>query len=516
MFSGNFKFRKKINEERRYIECQLPVRENFYGNGFSASIPYLMPVILLVFTFVFQAMSQNYISGEITKNTRWRGKIYINGDVTVPQGVVLTIEEGCNIYFAPKTDVTMSGKDKERSELIVNGILRARSADPVRPITFTSSAPKPQMNDWYGITIKNFFDQSLLENCIVEFAYKGLTCYGSSPRVSGGEFRFNHHSGISCEVKSNPLLQNIIILGNGFSGINCELASNPVITGCTISENNFGVVIFSRSAPDLGTAPATGSKSAGRNRISNNFDFDIYNHSSEKINAQNNLWISASSRDIAAVIYDNQDNSSYGAVIYRPVYSERRNALPYASSVATLSPPGTTAVSSDTVPVNARQSQIAANDSMTAPEQIVQPGSSLVAANTTAETPVMSTSSIPDTFYAYRESRVKSAPPVQENPPVLEPMLEAFLDNGKRQYMQRTAPVYPEIYRKTGTEGDVLIEVIVDRLGTIDEYRVLKSDGDLFTEAAVEALKKFRYKPGLYKNEPVRFKIIERFRFKMN
>ncbi|MBN2365142.1 MAG: TonB family protein [Calditrichaeota bacterium] len=465
---------------------------------------------------IYQAPAQNFISGEVSQNTRWRGEIFINGDVIVPQGVILSIEEGSKIYFKANTDVTSSGKDRERSELIINGVLQARSADPLRSIVFTSLSENPQMNDWYGITVKNFFDKSLLENCVVEFGYKGLTCYGSSPQIIGGEYRFNHHSGISCEVKSNPIFQNVILFGNGFAGINCELASNPVISGCTISENNYGVVIFSRSTPDLGTVPPTGGQSEGRNRLTNNFDFEIYNHSSETIQAQNNSWMSVSIRDIQAVIYDRQDNSSYGEVIFRPIFSERRIRIPYAASVAGRSLSEKPAVSSDTATLFAEgPTATVKSDSFKSTPQIAQGSGSLSAAVTEQPPAELLSPSLPEAVSAFRESRQQTTASVEE-PQIQGPLLETFLDSGRRQYVNKAVPLYPEIYRKTGTEGDVLVEVIVNQVGTIENYRVLKSDGDLFTESALVALKKFRYQPGLFKNKPVQFKIIERFRFKLN
>jgi len=484
--------------------------KNVFGKTPNSTI---IGIILFLVSF---GISQEFVSGEITKNTRWRGEVYINGDVSVPQGVILTIEEGTKVFFKPNTDVQKSGKDKERSEIIINGILRAKSSSTFRPIVFTSSAKNQQMNDWYGLTIKNFFDQSVLENCIVEFGYKGLTCYGSSPLIKGGEFRFNHNSGISCEVKSNPLIRGVIIFGNGFAGINCELASNPVISGCTVSENNYGIVIFSRSAPDLGTVSSNGQNSTGENRISNNFDYDVYNHSTETIYAQKNVWMSSNSREIQTIIYDKLDNPSYGEVVFKPVYVEKKPPIPYASSVASLVRADTQITRRDTSLLSGFARDSVGTDTMRllAAAGIPAAGSSSASKDTSLSTPLLTTI-FPDTVYVSRAEKMVQ-PVTREEPPVREPVLEAFLDGGKRQYSKRVSPAYPEIYRKTGTEGDVLLEVIVDQAGKIDEYRILKSDGDLFSEAAVSALKKFRYKPGKMRGNSVKFKIIERFRFKLN
>jgi TonB family protein len=450
-------------------------------------------------------LGQTYISGEVQQNTSWRGEVFIDGDVIIPEGVTLTIEEGTKVYFKPKKDSQKGGKDKERSELLINGILQARSTNPLNPIIFSSASKNPQMNDWYGIIIKNFFNPSTLENCIVEFGYKGITCYGSSPVITGGEYKFNHNSGISCEVKSNPVISNSLIFGNGFAGINCELASNPIVSGCTISENNFGVIAFSKSSPDLGTVPFDDLKSKGENRLSNNFENDLYNHSNNTIYAQNNSWNSTRPPVIRRAVYDRSDNPAYGEVIIEPIYVEK--AAPYqiaALAVEEISP--------DSLLAEGAESDSLAEDTTLALAQLQ------TAEMTLQETrnPQENLTRIPEeTMIASRETTPVIPEPTPE-PVIREPVLEAFLDKGRRQYEKRVTPRYPDIYRQTGTQGDVLIEVLVDRDGSIENYRVLKSDGDLFMEASLEALGKFQYKPGTISGKPVKFKIIERFRFTLN
>ena len=59
------------------------------------------------------------------------------------------------------------------------------------------------------------------------------------------------------------------------------------------------------------------------------------------------------------------------------------------------------------------------------------------------------------------------------------------------------------------------MEVIVGKDGRVEDYKIIRSDGENFSEAAIEALKKYIYQPGTFKNVPVRFKIIERFKFKL-
>ena len=59
----------------------------------------------------------NYWTGEIVTNTTWTGHVYVGGDVTVRDGVVLTINENAQVRFlTPESDDDANGI----SELIVD------------------------------------------------------------------------------------------------------------------------------------------------------------------------------------------------------------------------------------------------------------------------------------------------------------------------------------------------------------------------------------------------------------
>ncbi len=473
----------------------------------------LVGLLVLVFSDIF---ALEYLSGVISRSTTWKGIVYINGDVTVPRDVILTIEPGTIIYFKPKTDVLISGKDNERSELIVQGSILAKSGNPQSPILFTSESNNPQMNDWYGIIIKEFYNTSILQNCIIEFGYRGITCTGSSPQIDGCEIRFNHNSGISCEVRSSPVVTRSLIYGNGFAGINCELASSPKVSESTLTQNNYGIIIFSRSTPDLGKYPIRDDCSKGENRIHNNFNSDIYNHSVSQIYAQNNYWNTTNPNDIAFTLFDKNDNASYGEIVFLPVFIQRK---PYVQSPMSIAYQGesqskvtirdTFAWQSSEIKVDSARVDSAGLFASTVP--VNDNKSSSIDKKVEIETAVESAAS---KMHSFTESRLTN--PGELQPQMREPILEAFLDSGKREYINRTKPKYPLIYRSAQTNGDVIIEVVVDRQGKIEEYRVLKSDGIHFTRASVDALKQFLYKPGKLNGKPVKFKVVEFFRFKLS
>jgi protein TonB len=65
-------------------------------------------------------------------------------------------------------------------------------------------------------------------------------------------------------------------------------------------------------------------------------------------------------------------------------------------------------------------------------------------------------------------------------------------------------PEYPRLAVITGTQGAVLIEAVITHEGTIDPARLRVISGHiLLVEAAVEAVKQWRYRPTLLNGEPV-------------
>jgi protein TonB len=70
--------------------------------------------------------------------------------------------------------------------------------------------------------------------------------------------------------------------------------------------------------------------------------------------------------------------------------------------------------------------------------------------------------------------------------------------------LHSVTPEYPRLAVITGTEGAVLIEAVITHEGTIDPARLRVISGHiLLVEAAVEAVKQWRYRPTLLNGEPV-------------
>jgi protein TonB len=63
-------------------------------------------------------------------------------------------------------------------------------------------------------------------------------------------------------------------------------------------------------------------------------------------------------------------------------------------------------------------------------------------------------------------------------------------------------PVYPEIARLTRVEGTVILEAVLDTTGRVTQLRVIKS-APMFDQAALDAVRQWRYTPSLYGGHPV-------------
>jgi protein TonB len=75
--------------------------------------------------------------------------------------------------------------------------------------------------------------------------------------------------------------------------------------------------------------------------------------------------------------------------------------------------------------------------------------------------------------------------------------------------------VYPEMARKIGIEGTVVILAYVEKNGTVSRTEVVKGIGFGCDEAAAKAVEKTKFIPGLQGEKPVRVKIALQVRFKL-
>ena len=105
----------------------------------------------------------------------------------------------------------------------------------------------------------------------------------------------------------------------------------------------------------------------------------------------------------------------------------------------------------------------------------------------------------------------KSPAPVIEQPP------PDFVPVSKEPVVvKRTEPKYPELAQKLGLEGRVIVRIWVDKDGKPKQVVILKSDNEVFNQAALEAARQFVFTPGYVSTGPVATWVAVPFKFKLS
>jgi len=74
--------------------------------------------------------------------------------------------------------------------------------------------------------------------------------------------------------------------------------------------------------------------------------------------------------------------------------------------------------------------------------------------------------------------------------------------------------IYPEIARRAGVEGKVYILAFIDESGTVTKAEVTKGIGMGCDEAAIDAVLKTKFKPGLQRGKPIKVQVTVPITFK--
>lgn len=75
--------------------------------------------------------------------------------------------------------------------------------------------------------------------------------------------------------------------------------------------------------------------------------------------------------------------------------------------------------------------------------------------------------------------------------------------------------VYPEKAKEAGVQGQVIVEAVIDVRGNVADTKIIKSVSKELDNAAVNAIVKTKFKPGLQNNKPVRAKVVIPISFRL-
>ena len=94
-------------------------------------------------------------------------------------------------------------------------------------------------------------------------------------------------------------------------------------------------------------------------------------------------------------------------------------------------------------------------------------------------------------------------PPPPPPPPKEEGPLRVGGDVKAPVVINRVEPQYTDVARKAHTSGVVIVEAIIDKNGNVDQVKVIKGLPMGLSDAAEEAVKRWKFKPGTLNGEPV-------------
>lgn len=75
---------------------------------------------------------------------------------------------------------------------------------------------------------------------------------------------------------------------------------------------------------------------------------------------------------------------------------------------------------------------------------------------------------------------------------------------------------YPGLLKEIGREGKVNLQLMINKDGEVEDFRVLRADHPLFLEAVVAHIRSLSCKPGRMGNNPVRATVVIPFVFSLN
>jgi general secretion pathway protein A len=82
------------------------------------------------------------------------------------------------------------------------------------------------------------------------------------------------------------------------------------------------------------------------------------------------------------------------------------------------------------------------------------------------------------------------------------------------QLLTHVLPQYPELARQSHAEGDVALEVVVDKSGSVSDAKIVSGPGVL-RQAALDAVRRWKYAPSLLDGQPMSVQMLVTIRFRL-
>ncbi|HET7535230.1 MAG TPA: energy transducer TonB [Candidatus Didemnitutus sp.] len=73
--------------------------------------------------------------------------------------------------------------------------------------------------------------------------------------------------------------------------------------------------------------------------------------------------------------------------------------------------------------------------------------------------------------------------------------------------VRTVAPKYPADMRRDGTSGVVTVSCLIDEKGNVQEPKVEKASNDAFSQPALDAVRKWKFKPAKKAGEAIALRV---------
>lgn len=95
-----------------------------------------------------------------------------------------------------------------------------------------------------------------------------------------------------------------------------------------------------------------------------------------------------------------------------------------------------------------------------------------------------------------------------------EEILEFFMVENKPEVVKQVPPQYPEVARRAGIQGSVILKVLIGTQGQVEQATVLRGK-EILQKAALEAIYQYQFKPARQNDKPVKVWLTMPIRFQL-
>ncbi len=199
----------------------------------------------------------------LDSNTIWSGMVTLRGDLVIPAGVTLSIEDSTTLIMESYDLSGYKGVDSTLIELVVDGgtlRMNGTSANPIK-LTYPPEKGSGKRVDWYGVRVNS--GKCVMDYARIENAYAGIVVKGTAADS------VTHCRFIDCGMYGiRGENDNLVIRDSYISNVNPGYGiyvyqSDPVIDSDSITSCEYGIHSTVLSDPTLTSVRIVGPGKSG-------------------------------------------------------------------------------------------------------------------------------------------------------------------------------------------------------------------------------------------------------------